>query len=257
MTSTELLDDLLMQTIEHRVGKSEIRCTDGFSFKIEHPDEVAKTFDKSRSHLPLVILMSGPSESGKSTFGRVLSSERVATRFKILRLVRELSEQSKIPPHPKLGSEDPILLLQHIHGHGEEHEISVGRTIVDGVIEKLEKWDTPIAVVETISFPWLIKAFKRHEGIRSLSVFLNPNRNLRIAREAEKENLTLADAAKFTDLKDKAKAIAGVWEIREMADIVVFNNAPTTREFTLLVKSLGQLGLSYSRAFTGIPHEYK
>jgi hypothetical protein len=133
---------------------------------------------------------------------------------------------------------------------------SIGTILVNTTSEKLNQWDTPIATIETISHPWVIKAFKNSENVRSVSIFLDPYRTLRIKRGANKEHVSLEEAKATVDAKDQLKSNAGLWECRELAEIYV-QNSGIIDEYCRFIRELGAYAMETTRPFTGTPFEYK
>jgi|SRR3989344_2569614 len=235
------LDNLTKTT---DILSTRLDTPDGFSIDVRSTQAFRDSFCELHQNLPLTFMMSGTSESGKSHFGTTLVKEGVATRFKILRLTRELFTGAVDNPAKFLENLPPA----------ERDEI--GKKIVSGVCSKLVQFDTPIATIETISYPWLVQAFKEYQGIRALSIFIDAPLAMRTRRESKKRGLDQVEIAQSISLKDANKMSSGLEEIREITDIIVAN-AGSIQTYTDFVRNLGNLALIYTPKFSGTPFEFK
>jgi hypothetical protein len=240
----------------HKKAEEQVFEANRFKFKIENPSALTKVFDPQQLDKPLIFILSGPTESGKSTFGQTLAGDKIATRFKILKHVRELLETDVFVPPPQVQKDDPTGYLTYVKTLPEPEILRIGDILVSTTAQKLESWDTPIAVIETVSHTWVINAFKNDQSVRALSIFLDPIRSLRIKREAEKEKISIQAAQQIIDIKDTSKSAAGLWECRTLSDIYV-QNSGIIDEYCKFIRELGSYAMNTTRKFNGIPFEYK
>lgn len=251
---TSIEEGVLEGVISGKLGKSEIRTDSGLHIYIRNPERIRQIFTLSEK--PLLILASGPSESGKSTWGRLLLREGIATRYKILKCVSDLLNSNGDDLKKIFNTTDPVKFLGCVGGLGGNDAKYVNGLIVTQIIDDLKKWDTPIATIESMSHAWLTRLMTENNRIRALSVFINPSIADRIAREAQKENITLEEAKQLVQKKDRLKSTQGVWAVKGSCDILV-ENSGDLKHHEDFIKSLGKMALKKTSKFSGKPLEYK
>jgi hypothetical protein len=224
-------------------GKEICTGVETFYVEVKHPDRIRRVFTELAQPTPFVFLLAGPSESGKSHFGEEMLSLGGA-RIKILKVVAELQKSGEIRP---TDTPQEILIGRSLGEHGR---------VIDSVIEMMTKRDVLVAAIESITYPPVVEAFRNHRGVRSLTVYLNPPRELRIKREAEKEDVPPNQIERVVSLKDEVKKRFGLPEVKEKADLLVVN-AGGIEIYNQFIAALYQLAQESTREYSGNPFEYK
>src|SRR5690606_9340947 len=77
--------------------QGEFATPDGLEVKILNPENVRNVLLPDNSQKPLFVFVSGASESGKSTFGRVAVESGIAHRLKVYKTLAEISGEDGLP----------------------------------------------------------------------------------------------------------------------------------------------------------------
>lgn len=230
-----------------------IETRTGLMLSIKEPRRLQSTFNADLNY-PLLHIMSGTSESGKSTFGNRLQHNKIATRYKILTAVAYLQKKDYLPSQTGGSGNDPMNLLDYIEKNYTKTQ-EERLLIVRRVQEHLEEIDTPIAVIETVKHPWLIKDFTLYPKLRAISYFITADINKRTSRESLKRGTSYQDTLQDIKDKDATKNRFGNSQIEYLADITIRNNG-SIEEYKNLIDAIGQLSLETTRPFAGIPIQY-
>lgn len=197
----------------------EFKSPDGLEVKILNVDNVKEALSAQNSDKPLLIFVSGTSESGKSTFGKLAVQSGIAHRLKIYKTLAELSGAEGLPE--MTGNPfDYATLLEVDSGKIEK----AGHEIASRYVSLMQETDVPIAVVETIKHKWMAEQFRRNPDIRFLSVLIDADLEQRVAREAKKTGKPLDEVRAEVLRKDDWKQALGSEDVGSTADIYVLNN---------------------------------
>ena len=218
----------------------------GFASLVVNSVAVRKMLRKVEE-TPLVFLVAGPSESGKSHFGETFW-KLGGGRIKILKVVADLQDEGEIPI-----TADPREVLVR---EGNPWE-GARQQVLEYIAKMLQSRDVLAAAVESISYPKIVTAFrKRSSLIRALTIYFNPPKEVRVVREAKAKGLPKETVKKMVEKKDVLKKELGLDMAREMADILVVNAGPISI-FDEFIGNLFKLSLKAVRKYNGSPFEYK
>jgi cytidylate kinase len=208
---------------------------------------------------PVFILLSGPSESGKSTFGLQLLEDGLANRIKMLRVIREAQEQSRLPrqfgeDRPiGVAEHDPKKLLKSVRHDKDKSQIV--QILKEQTLALMQQHDCPITVLESINSGWIISGLRQFADIRTLSVYIDSPTRVRITREAEAERVTLRKMAAEVIFKDIDKRSLGLTGIPALSDIYIKNEA-TIQVFRQFTHEVGVTVNKHTRDYSGTPFLY-
>lgn len=231
-------------------GQTEIETTDGLQVVINNPEAYRRAMSPENLELSVVLFISGTSESGKSTFGKLAVESGTGHRLKIYATLADVRDEmgtvSTEPTSYDYGTRiasDPDLTEKTARGISNKYKQLMSETGV------------PIVVVETIKHRWMVDHFKQFPDIRFLSIFIDADLERRIAREAEKTGRPLADIKTEVLSKDEWKRELGSESIDKVADIHVMNNGSFDTYKTMVVSFLEALR-DNSQDYSGSPRDF-
>lgn len=213
---------------------------DGLEVKTQKPDFLRRIVVPTEKERPLLILLSGTSESGKSHAGKQLLNAGIASRVKLLRVVREVSGKQT----------DPNLELSAWSNSDKR-----ATAVISRITQMLNKWDTPIAVVETIKHPAVLRNFRSDSRLRILSLFIDADLNFRVRNEATKISLPVDEVRTSILQKDEDKDALGNEITRSETDFLVLNNG-SIENYSSFVAALGYFAKMHTRNYRGKPQLY-
>lgn len=197
-------------------SESNFHTRDGFRvhLDIKRLHEVLS----SDNDLPILVLVSGTSESGKSHLGKKFVSDGLGHRFKIYKTISELIHSS-----PDLTQEtDAVEFSTKAESLPKERLIVVDH-IVNEYVSSMRDSNVLVGIVETLKHPWLVDDLKSRQDIRVISMYVDGPIDARVSRQAEKTGKSIAEVKAETLAKDEYKMVTGTKEIEYISDIVVWN----------------------------------
>lgn len=227
-----------------------VATPDGLSLRVARPENLRRILTAQTPFPYFLLLLSGTSESGKSYMGRLLLKAGVASRIKLLRVVRELQERGILPRlQDHTGKLDPNLVLNDL--------VSPHYPNAETIFAKLKELitETPIAVVETIKHPLVIETARLDDSFAVLSIFIDASRHHRLEREAAKTGKSTLELNTAISKKDREKAAYGNTQIERIADLVIINNG-TLEAYDQFCLALGEAVKTHTRQATAPPFEY-
>lgn len=230
--------------------RMEFETTDGLKVKILSKENVRKALFSGNSEKPLVVFVSGTSESGKSTFGKLAVETGIAHRLKIYKTLAELAEEGILPEMDK----DPFTYATSLESDPGLVE-KAGQEIASRYINLMQGTDVPLAVVETIKHRWMVKCFRSNPDIRFLSLAIDAGLERRISREAEKTGEPVEEVRTEVLRKDEWKQALGSEDVWSTADIYILNNGNYNTYEEMAISFLETLRNS-TRVYSGDPHDY-
>ncbi len=161
----------------------------------------------------LFVFVGGTSESGKSELTKTANERGDAHRVKYLRIANELSDEL-------YGNNDPYSFLSSNHPLLDSH-LALFWDRLGMLVESVPR----ITFIETIKHPQLLRSFGQTTlNATLLTVFVDADIELRIAREAKRLQVSPDSIRDLVLEKDALKRSVGLDEVRNMADIVVHND---------------------------------
>lgn len=234
-------------------GETELKTSDGLIVEVKRLDKLKAVFDNKFAQNPVLVLVGGTSESGKSTLSRMAVEKGVGHRLKIYKAVSELIGELSLPhPGGELNPFDYSSWLEEEHPQLIE-TVSLG--IHDKYMKIMVETDVPIGIVETIKHPWMISGFEKFADLRTLSLFIDADFNKRVSREVIKSGKTYDEIHYSVSQKDRNKERYGSMKVRELSDLVISNNGAPETYFEFSLSFLNKLK-EYSRPYGGTPAEY-
>jgi hypothetical protein len=215
-----------------------IKTPDGLYMEVRDTGRLTEVFEFSET--PILFLLSGKSESGKSHWGKRFVEQKYGSRVKILKLV-----------HDQWPEEDPNDVLSSITTP-EDPRI---HTLAESFANLLQKQQTPLAVVETLKHPEIVSFLTASNHIRAVSVFLEPDFDLRVQREALSKDIPVEEATALAIQKDQQKAVLGNERIRDIADIYIQNNGDIAT-YNAFIDKIAYIGRMATPQMEGTPITY-
>ncbi|MDD3735131.1 MAG: hypothetical protein PHO31_01500 [Candidatus Pacebacteria bacterium] len=231
-------------------GQTEVETTDGLRIIINNPEAYRRAMSPENSEKPVVLFISGTSESGKSTFGKLAVESGIGHRVKIYATLADVRDEMGAV------SDEPT---SYDYGTRIASDSSLTDETAKRILNKykqlMNETGVPIVVVETIKHQWMVDRFKQFSDIRFLSIFIDADLEKRIEREAKKTGKPL-DLVRAEVLdKDEWKRELGSESIDKVADIHVVNNGSFNTYRTMVVSFLEALK-DNSQDYSGIPIDF-
>lgn len=230
-------------------GENKLQTTDGLVIDIRDLGTFKRFLSKKSPDYPSLILISGTSESGKSTFGKLAVASNIGHRLKFYRTLADLVDEGLLPRNPDKSSSNPFDYATWL-----EDNITLARlaaqSITSRYLELMRETDVPIAVVETIKHPWIITELRRIDQVRSFLFFIDADFEKRVTRQAAKTGKDLVTTKYSVSGKDSWKLSLGTTGVKELSDAWITNNGSygTYEQFVL---SFLQLTQENSRIYSG------
>ncbi|RJR24340.1 hypothetical protein C4578_03065 [Candidatus Microgenomates bacterium] len=228
----------------------EIKSTDGLEVKILNPENIKNVLSQANFSKPLFIFISGTSESGKSTFGKLAVKTGIAHRLKIYKTLAEMSGEKGLPEMV----DNPFNYATSIATNQELVE-EVSNKILENYVGLMQQTDIPIAVVETIKHQWMVEQFRGDSSIRFLSIFIDADLEKRIVRESKKSGKSIDIVRSEVHKKDVMKQTLGSEEVENSADIYISNNG-SLESYEDMILSFLKILRSHSIIYSGEAHDY-
>lgn len=231
-------------------GQTEVETADGLQITINSPEAYRGAMSHENSGKPVVLFISGNSESGKSTFGKLAVETGIGHRIKIYATLAEVrDEMGTVSDEPT--SYDYGTRIASDSGLTDE----TARGILNKYKQLMSETDVPIVVVETIKHRWMVDHFKQFSDIRFLSIFIDADLEKRIEREAEKTGKPLDSVRAEVLDKDEWKRELGSESIDRVADIHIVNNGGYDTYRTMVISFLEALR-DNSLHYSGTPRDF-
>jgi hypothetical protein len=243
-----MITNRLSPTTENNIplveGIQNFETMNGFQVIVHNPEAVNSKVE-GNPDAPILLLLAGSSESGKSTMGKMAVETDLASRIKYLNIsAKILMNGSK--------SNEIIDVLSVLEQEGNEVPFAEFLDVfIDEIIEVVSTRGG-VAVVETLKHPGLVYALQNSSRVRAFSVFVDADLNKRVERESIKAGATFEETMEAVLKKDKAKGSLGLEEIRDGADLTMINNG-TYEEYCHYSACL----LEYLSLHSNIPNSQK
>lgn len=222
---------------------SEQRVTGGFSVEVD-TQRLTEVLGRD-NNLPILILVSGTSESGKSHLGKKFVADGAGHRLKIYKTISELIRST-----PDLTNHtDAVEFSTHTESTPHERKFTVDH-IVNEYSSVMRDTDVLVGIVETLKNPWLVEDLKSRDDIRVISMYVDGPLGVRVSREAEKTGRSYSEIEAETIDKDKYKASTGSERIRDISDIVVWNGG-SVETYNTFVETLEGVLKDHVKNFSG------
>lgn len=231
-------------------SQTEMSTEDGLQIKILQSGRVRTVLSESDPNKPIVIFISGTSESGKSTFGKLSVENNIAHRLKIYKDLAGLADSGYLPPMEK----DPFTYATILENDPALVQKAADR-IASDYVNIMQSTDVPIVIVETIKHKWIVDQFKANPQIRFLCVAVDADLDKRVSREALKTGKPEGEIRVKVIKKDEWKQQLGSRSVENEADIYILNNGEYTTYKQVVSSFLEVLGKN-SRPYSGKTHDY-
>ncbi len=223
--------------------ESEIHTNDGFRVDLntKRLHEILST----DNNLPILILVSGTSESGKSHLGQKFVADKAGHRFKIYKTISDLMQSHGLPQVDGVEGFDSVSFASHIQ---DNHELQAETTqrVAAEYLRIMKETGVRVGIVETLKHPWLVEELLARDDLRVVSLYIDAPFELRVSRQAKKRGISREVVALDVQEKDRHKSETGTDEIRGSADIVVWN-AGTIETFDSFIETLERSLRNHSR----------
>lgn len=247
---TEILQAITRQELQNvDAFHTEMETVDGLKVVINNPESFKNLISPENSRLPIALFISGTSESGKSTFGKLAVEAKIGHRLKIYATLADIRDE--VAPNSEKTSYDYATSLE------ADSDLSgkVAEEILDKYKKLMSETDVPIIVVETIKHQWMVDNFKTATDIRFLSIFIDADLEKRIERESTKTGKPMEKVRAEVLGKDEWKRELGTGSIDKLADVHIVNNG-SFETYKTLVVSLLEAFRENSNNYSGITHDY-
>lgn len=220
MQTTDSINKFV-NSLKTKAPVTNLLTKSGLEITIKNPNRIYDIFSRKES-TPIALLMSGTSESGKSTMGKYLHKNNRGNRVKILAIIGRLMDNKKITDEYKNENDenDPNLLLTALENN--EEDIKLYDKFVDQHL-KITK-GTYLSVVETFKHKTLVEKMQASKKVRCISIFTDADFEARIKRESIKSGMSIKDTEMAIRKKDQEKSLFGSDSIRSICDIEIMNN---------------------------------
>lgn len=169
------------------------------------------------------ILTSGTSESGKSHLGSEFLNSNFGNRFKIYKLLTDLSKAGLLPGKTA-ADHSSLWYCSNIKNNKNKKSICTD-LIIDRFTQIMYECDNRIAILETPKHDWLVQNLKTRKEIRVLSIYIDADFSKRVKRERVRLGNVPFDVMAKVKEKDEMKRKFGSLIIKELADLVIYNNS--------------------------------
>lgn len=231
-------------------SRTRLATGDGLEIDFKRAPQLRQAREQGRE-TPILLLISGRSESGKSHMGKRFVRDNAGNRLKIYKTVREGIEFGRLVPYP-LPTNDLSQPFQYCNWAGGNHD--AGQKLIDYIVSQYcqiaDSTGVHVAVVETIKHPWIIEALREDKKVRSVSIFIDAPEDLRIRREAAKKHIAISEMAQTVKDKDKIKAGYGNDQIMGLCDVLI-SNAGTLESYESFILFLER----YTKRYCHFDHD--
>lgn len=241
-------------------GKPRFEFESGTVVSFKHPEILARVLNRSFQDRLKLLLISGDSESGKSTFGKLGMSLGYANRVKIYKVIANLQETGVLPS---------VLLPQEKRVHGFiydplgmsnliEMNSKLQRVAIPAIEQEFLEFDKQtgvrVNVVEAIKHPWIVGGLRSSRLLSAVSIYVEAPLDLRIERQAGHLGLPVEEVANMVTEKDFWKDRMGNQVVKTMADLVI-SNVGSLEDYIKVVTSLLSVVATNTKNSRGVPSE--
>ncbi len=241
-------------------GKPRFEFESGTTVVFKHPEVFAGMLNRRFQDQLKLLLISGDSESGKSTFGKLGMSLGYANRVKIYKVVANLQETGVLPS---------VLLPQEKRVHGFVYDpLGVANLIaMDSKLQRIaipaieqefrdfdQRTGVKVNVVEAIKHPWIVDGLRSSRLLRAVSIYVEAPFGLRIERQTRHLGLPVEEVADLVTEKDLWKDSMGNQVVKTMADLII-SNVGSIEDYVRVVTSLLSAVAASTKNSRGIPSE--
>jgi len=229
---------------------TELKSPDGLEVTILNAENVRNALLPENSEKPLVIFISGTSESGKSTFGKLAVKTGIAHRLKIYKTLAETAGEEDLPDM----EDNPFNYATSLESNPRLIE-KAGQRIISKYVNLMLETDVPAAIVETIKHKWMVGCFRSNPNIRFLSIVIDADLEKRIRREATKTGRPIEEVRADVLKKDEWKQELGSKDVESTADVYILNNGDYNT-YEKMVISFLRAWQKKTRSYSGKAHDY-
>lgn len=259
-----LKNTMIESLLKDRLKINSTKSKDGMSFVLSSGSSIVfnnerlteALNDKKIVSLPKLLLVSGESESGKSTFGQFGLDNGLANRVKIYKIIANLQEagllpQLLLPPdqQTEMFKFDPLGVATAISGN-PKLQSEASEKIINEFIKFHRQTDALVDVVETIKHPWIVEDLKSAKDLFAISVFVKAPEHSRILRESIRKDVPVGLIAEKVKEKDDWKNSMGNLVVESNADITIHNSG-SKDDYLLIVDTLLSMMNSISNPHSG------
>lgn len=229
--------------------KNRLRTTDGLEVDVRDTEAFKHFFSRELIAIPSYILISGTSESGKSTFGKLAVASNIGHRLKVYRTLADLVDDGILPKNPNKPKSSPFDYATWLEENPDLMRLAA-QHIVSHYLELARETDVHTAVVETVKHSWIITELRRIRQIRTISLYIDADFDQRVSRQSNKTGGDFAATRESVIEKDSWKLILGTADVKELCDTWVTNDGEyeTYEQFVLAFLKLTQKS---SRGYSG------
>lgn len=254
----ELFSEARKQVDEN--GKPRFEFESGTVITFEHPEAFTGLLNQDFRDQMKLFLISGDSESGKSTFGKLGMSLGIANRVKVYKVIANLQEKGVLPS-VLLPSEkrihgfvyDPLGVASLIETNSRLQHIAIS-----AIQKEFQEFDkstgVKINVVEAIKHPWIVEGLRSSRFLRAVSVYIEAPLGLRIERQSRHVGMPVEEVADLVTEKDLWKDSMGNKIVKTMADIII-SNVGSIEDYVATVENLLSVVAANTTNSRGIPSE--
>lgn len=182
-------------------------------------------------NVPILLVLSGYSESGKSHFSSRLHKKFGSLKFKIYRDLSNFFEAHS----PELAQLGPFEACSLFDSHREQLSEAYS-FVIASYKQRLRLSSSKIATVESIKHPWILELLKK-EDISLISLFITAPFEKRIVNEVKKTGLSEDTIMERVLQKDRDKEKYGLLVVKEQSDLVI-NNDTSLDQYDRFIDSL-------------------
>ena len=258
MKNKYMVPDLLpeIRRTKSLTGETQIIFDSGTAATLIRTENFKRFTETNLEETPRLVLLSGVSESGKSTLGNFGVESGKANRIKIYKVIANLQEANKLPaimlpPEKRVHgfTYDPLAVATLI-GENSEMQSEAGRFVEEEILKFHGQTDVLVDIVEAIKHPWIIQGLRSSNNLRTVSIFVEAPDELRVSREAQKLQISKEEVVKRIAEKDLWKDSMGNRVVREQADMII-DNKGSIEDYIELVDSLLSLANAYVTPHSG------
>lgn len=178
-----------------------------------------------------VLVLTGMSESGKSTVGKHLDTQGIP-RLKI----RELFERVRDEQQPGMNLDD------FVSQERRKNPFALWEAFIDQLAAEIEKRQVKMVSIESLYGGGLGPYLQRQLGDHFCLIYLEAPLETRLRYQMVREGFTNLEEARAKLLpRDKIKTESGIPELKEIADVII-NNTGTIED---LEKQIDQIVSQY------------
>lgn len=238
-------------------GETELRTFDGLSLKVNNLPLFRNMFVSPKpQQKPTFIFVSGTSESGKSTLGKIAVETGLGHRLKIYKTLAELVDEGALVRNPDNIASNPFDYATWLQDQPSLLSKAC-ELIADRYIGLIAQTDVPLAVVETIKHPWMATEFARRGDLIIASLYIDADLDQRVAREAAKTGIDPTKMRQAVLEKDlwKDELASGASNMEGVSDAIIRNDG-SYASYDTFIRSFLALIRNNQRIAHGRAHDF-